>query len=138
MTVEFTQEATQRLQSDNFGWLTTVAKSGQPIPRLVWFYFDGSDVFVYTQPSAAKVRHIRDHPRVSLSLDSDGSGAGIVAVGGEATIDAQDSDPRDDAPYWQKYGAYSDQIGLTDAMGAYNLRLRISVDKLWVTPAQPE
>jgi hypothetical protein len=22
------------------GWPTTVAKSGQPVPRLVWFYFD--------------------------------------------------------------------------------------------------
>jgi hypothetical protein len=31
-----------------------------------------------------------------------------------------------------------EQIGLADALGGYSLRLRISVDKLWVTPAQPE
>ena len=43
MAVEFTQEVTKRLESDQYGWLTTVAKSGQPVPRLVWFYFDGSD-----------------------------------------------------------------------------------------------
>ncbi len=52
-----------------------MAKSGQPVPKLVWFYFDGTDVIVYTEPGAAKVRHIRAHPQVSLNLDSDGNGA---------------------------------------------------------------
>ena len=138
MSVEIPAEVTHRLTSDQFGWLTTVAKSGQPVPRLVWFYFDGADVVVYTEPNAAKVRHVRNHPRVSLSLDSDGQGSGIVAVGGVATVDDEDSDPRDDAPYWAKYSALAEQIGLADALGSYNLRLRISVDKVWTTPAQPE
>ena len=84
MAIEFTQEVSSRLESDHYGWLTTVAKSGQPVPRLVWFYFDGSDVIVYSMPNAAKVRHIKNHPRVSLNLDSDGNGAGIIVVGGEA------------------------------------------------------
>ena len=89
MTVEFTQEVTSRLESDHYGWLTTVAKSGQPVPKLVWFYFDGADVVVYTMPNAAKVRHITNHPRVSLNLDSDGNGGGIIVVGGEARVDAR-------------------------------------------------
>ncbi len=72
MAIELPQEVTQRLTTDHFGWLTTVANSGQPVPRLVWFYFDGADVTLYTEPGAAKVRHIRNHPRVSLNLDSDG------------------------------------------------------------------
>jgi PPOX class probable F420-dependent enzyme len=88
MAVEFTHEVSSRLQADQYGWLTTVAKSGQPAPRLVWFHFDGKDIVVYSMPNAAKVRHIANHPRVSLNLDSDGNGAGIVVVGGEATIDA--------------------------------------------------
>ncbi len=138
MTVEFTQEVTQRLQSDHYGWLTTVAKSGQPVPRLVWFYFDGSDVVVYSGPSAAKVRHIRNHPRVSLNLDSDGNGSGIIVVGGIATVDSEDSDPREDGPYWEKYADDAERFGLTEALAGFNLRLRISVDKVWVTPAEPE
>lgn len=137
MAVEFTEEVSRRLESDQFGWLTTVARSGQPVPRLVWFYFDGADVIVYTQPSAAKVRHIRNHPQVSLNLDSDGQGAGIIVLGGTATVDSEDSDPREDAPYWRKYAEQAEQIGLTDAMGAYSLRLRISVDKVWTTPTEP-
>jgi hypothetical protein len=35
MTVEFTQEVSDRLSSDKYGWLTTVAKSGQPVPDSV-------------------------------------------------------------------------------------------------------
>lgn len=136
MAIEFTQEVSSRLDADHYGWLTTVAKSGQPVPRLVWFYFDGTDVIVYSMPEAAKVRHIANHPRVSLNLDSDGNGAGVVAVGGEATIDATDSDPRKDSAYWKKYEADAAQFGLTDAIGNFSTRLRISIDKVWTTPAE--
>jgi hypothetical protein len=96
MTVEFTQEVTSRLKSDHYGWLTTVAKSGQPVPR------------------------------VSVNLDSDGNGGGgVIVVGGEARVDATDADPREDGPYWTKYEGDAAQFGLTDAMGGYNTRLRI-------------
>lgn len=136
MTADFTQEVTDRLNADHYGWLTTVAKSGQPVPRLIWFFFDGSDVVIYTMPSAAKVTHVKRHPRVSLNLDSNGQGGGIVVVGGEASIDAEGVDCRDDAPYWAKYGAAADQFGLTDSMGSYSTRLRIAIDKVWTTPTE--
>jgi PPOX class probable F420-dependent enzyme len=58
MAVVFTREVSERLRSDHHGWLTTVAKSGQPVPRLVWFYFDGTDVIVYSMSGTAKVRLI--------------------------------------------------------------------------------
>ena len=136
MAIEFTQEVSSRLESDHYGWLTTVAKSGQPVPRLVWFYFDGSDVIVYSMPNAAKVRHVKNHPRVSLNLDSDGSGAGIIIVGGEARVDAVDVDGREDGPFWAKYKADAEQFGITEAFAAYNTRLRITVDKVWTTPTE--
>lgn len=136
MAGELTREVTNRLETDHFGWLTTVAKSGQPVPRLVWFFFDGADVVVYSQPGAGKVRHIGNHPRVSLNLDSDGRGGGIIVVGGEARIDAEGVDCREDAPYWRKYAEMSDQAGLTDAMGDYSTRLRFTIDKVWTTPTE--
>ena len=136
MTVEFTQEVSSRLESDQYGWLTTVAKSGQPVPRLVWFYFDGADVIVYSMPNAAKVRHIKAHPLVSLNLDSGGDGAGIIAVGGEATIDAVDVDGRADGPFWAKYKADAEGFGLTEAFAAYSTRIKITVDKVWTTPTE--
>ncbi|KAA0099343.1 TIGR03667 family PPOX class F420-dependent oxidoreductase [Mycolicibacterium sp. P1-5] len=136
MATELTSEVADRLNTDAYGWLTTVAKSGQPVPKLVWFFFDGTDVIVYTAPSSAKVRHIQVHPRVSLNLDSDGNGGGIIVVGGTATVDGEDADPRHDTPYWAKYGAISDQFGLTESMAGFNLRLRISIDKVWTTPTE--
>lgn len=135
-TAELTPDVTDRLESDHCGWLTTVAKSGQPVPRLVWFYFDGTDVVVYTMPNAAKVRHIDNHPRVSLNLDSDGNGGGIVVVGGNAVVDEVGVDPRRDGPYWDKYKADAEQFGLTEAMGTYSTRLRIAIEKVWTTPTE--
>ena len=136
MAIEVSQEVVDRLTGDDYGWLTTVAKSGQPVPKLVWFFFDGTDIVIYTEPNSAKVRHIRSHPRVSLNLDSDSNGGGIVVVGGTATVDSEDTDPRDDAPYWAKYAYAAAQFGLTEAMAGYHLRLRISIDKVWTTPTE--
>ncbi len=136
MSIELTQEVSDRLVGDHYGWLTTVARSGQPVPKLVWFYFDGADIVIYSEPAAAKVRHIRAHPRVSLNLDSDGNGSGIIVVGGTAAVDSEDADPRDDEPYWAKYAGAAAKFGLTEAMGGYHLRLRISIDKVWTTPTE--
>jgi PPOX class probable F420-dependent enzyme len=137
MTVELTQEVSDRLSSDPYGWLTTVAKSGQPVPRLVWFYFDGKDVIVYSEPNAAKVRHIKAHPRVSLNLDSDGNGAGIIIGGGNATVDADGADPLQDEQYRAKYGELAASFGFSEEfLAAYNTRLKISIDKVWTTPTE--
>jgi PPOX class probable F420-dependent enzyme len=135
MTVEFTQEVSDRLSSAKYGWLTTVAKSGQPVPRLVWFYFDGNEVAVYSEPTGAKVRHIKAHPRVSLNLDSDGNGAGIIIVGGIARVDAEGADPLQDERYLAKYSEYAASLGFSNEfLAAYNTRLKIAVDKVWTTP----
>jgi PPOX class probable F420-dependent enzyme len=136
MAVEFTQEVSDRLESDKYGWLTTVAKSGQPVPRLVWFYRDGTDLIVYSMPNAAKVRHIDAHSRVSLNLDSDGNGAGIIVVGGNAVVDEVGVDPRTDHAYWAKYEGDAEQFGMTEAIANYSTRLRIGIDKVWTTPTE--
>jgi PPOX class probable F420-dependent enzyme len=136
MSVELTQEVSHRLRSDNFGWLTTVAKSGQPVPRLVWFYFDGTTLTVYTLPQAAKVAHVKAHPQVSLNLDSDGSGGGIIVIGGTATIDATDVNCRDDEPYWAKYRVLAEQLESNEGMSmdAFSTRLAITPTRVWTTP----
>jgi PPOX class probable F420-dependent enzyme len=104
------------------------------VPKLIWFYFDGAAVVIYTVPGAAKVAHVQRHPRVSLNLDSDGNGSGIVVIGGEATIDATDVDCRTDEPYWAKYAESAAKFGLTEAMAGYSTRLKITIDKVWTTP----
>ncbi|WP_421841820.1 TIGR03667 family PPOX class F420-dependent oxidoreductase [Mycobacterium sp.] len=134
MSFELTQEISSRLGSDHYGWLTTVAKSGQPVPRLVWFYFDGTDLTVYSKPQAAKVAHIKAHPQVSLNLDSDGDSGGIVVVGGTAAVVATDVDCREDEPYWAKYHDEAVDFGLTETIAAYSTRLKITPTRVWTTP----
>jgi PPOX class probable F420-dependent enzyme len=134
MTVELTQEVSSRLRSDNYGWLTTVAKSGQPVPRLIWFYFDGADLTVYTTPRAAKVAHVKAHPEVSLNLDSNGNGGGIIVVGGIGTVDATDVNCQEDEPYWAKYSEEAAKFGMTEAMTTYSTRLKITPTRVWTTP----
>ncbi|BAX91222.1 TIGR03667 family PPOX class F420-dependent oxidoreductase [Mycobacterium shigaense] len=136
MGIEFTQEVSSRLETDNFGWLTTVAKSGQPIPRLVWFYFDGTRLTVYSMPQAGKVAHIKGHPRVSLNLDSDGNGGGIIVIGGTATVDATDVNCKDDERYWAKYGEAAKELEATEgiSMDAFSTRLAIIPTRVWTTP----
>jgi PPOX class probable F420-dependent enzyme len=135
MTAELTQEVSTRLADDYHGWLTTVAKSGQPVPKLIWFYFDGAALVVYSMPEAAKLAHIRRHPQVSLNLDSVGNGDGVVVIGGTATIDAEDANPADDEPFWTKYSGTAEQLGITDAIASYSTRIKISIDKVWTTPS---
>ncbi|QUR66531.1 TIGR03667 family PPOX class F420-dependent oxidoreductase [Mycobacterium spongiae] len=134
MSVELTQEVSSRLTSDHYGWLTTVARSGRPVPRLVWFYFDGTNLSVYSMPKAAKIAHINSHPEVSLNLDSDGNGGGIVVVGGTAAVAATDVDCRDDEPYWAKYRDDAAAFGLTEAIAAYSTLLKITPSRVWTTP----
>jgi PPOX class probable F420-dependent enzyme len=136
MSVELTEEVSSRLGSDNFGWLTTVAKSGQPVPRLVWFYFDGTKLTVYSMPQAGKVAHIKAHPQVSLNLDSDGNGGGIIVIGGTAAVDATDVNCKDDEPYWAKYGAAAKELEATEgiSMDAFSTRLAITPTRVWTTP----
>jgi PPOX class probable F420-dependent enzyme len=104
------------------------------VPRLIWFYYDGTDLTVYTMPNAAKVAHIEARPQVSLNLDSDGNGGGIIVIGGIAAVDETGVDCRNDEPYWAKYREEADQFGLTDGMASYSTRLRIAPTKVWTTP----
>jgi len=139
VAVELAQEVSRRLESDRLGWLTTVAKSGQPVPRLVWFFFDGEDLTVYSTPNAAKVAHIKAHPRVSLNLDSDGKNYGVVVVGGEARVDAVDVDPLADEQFQAKYAEFASSLGMgMEFLAAFNTRLKVKIDKVWSTTAPVE
>ena len=101
----------------------------------MWFYFDGACLVVYSMPNAAKVRHIQNNPRVSLNLDSNGNGAGVIVVGGEARVDTENFDPRADSAFWAKYKGDAERFGLTEGYAAYSTRLRVGIDKVWTTPA---
>jgi hypothetical protein len=73
---------------------------------------------------------------VSLNLDSDGNGGGIIVIGGTAVVDATGVDCRDDAPYWAKYGEFAKELESAEgiSMAAFSTRLAITPTKAWTTP----
>jgi hypothetical protein len=74
---------------------------------------------------------------VSLNLDSDGNGAGIIIVGGNATVDAEGANPLEDGQYRAKYGELAASFGFSkEFLASYSTRLRIGVDKVWTTPTE--
>ena len=129
-------DVVKMLTGARYAWLTTVNSAGMPVPVLVWFHFDGSTLTVYSQPRAARVTHIFEHPEVSLHLESDGVGGNLVIVGGHAAVTAQWVDPRADERFWAKYHVEADVVGLSEAIAKYSTRVTITPTTMWTTIPQ--
>ena len=78
--------ADRRLRSDLYAWLTTVGGDMQPHSSLVLFYWNGSDVLVYTIPDRRKVGNIESHSKVSVNLNAEPDGGGVVTLAGTARL----------------------------------------------------
>jgi len=100
-----------RLRSEPIIWLTTVTPAGQPQSSAVWFLWDGAEFLIYGSKKGPKTPNIEANPRVSLHLDGNGSGGGIVTFEGTARIDPDGPPPADVADYVAKYGALIDSYG---------------------------
>lgn len=104
-----------------------------PTPTLVWFRFDGSAVTVYTPPHSGRITDVFEHPEVSLHLESDGVGSGLVIIGGRAVVSAEGVDPREDKDYWAKYHLEAEISGLTEAITGFSARITITPTTVWTT-----
>jgi PPOX class probable F420-dependent enzyme len=120
----------ERFTNDRIGWLTTVAADGTPQTSPIWFLWTEDDILIYSLDSP-RARNIASHPRVSLHLDGNGMGGGIVVIEGSAAID-EDAPSSDDNPeYLAKYGPVMDGNGWTPEWFAerYSVPIRIAVTK---------
>jgi PPOX class probable F420-dependent enzyme len=127
-TSEFGARAARHLRTDIVVWLTTVTPSGAPSPNPVWFLWDGADtVQVHSLPDAARVRHLRTNPLVTLSFDGDGRGGDIVVLSGRAEL--HPDDPTADAVpgYVAKYGEHITRIHHTPRSFAERYSLPVVV-----------
>ena len=129
---EFGARAARHLREEIVVWLTTVTPSGTPLPRPVWFHWDGDDsVRVHSRPGA-RVRNVEANPRVTLHFGGDGRGGDIVVFTGRAEVDAEAPSAEHDGDYRAKYDAQIAGIGLTPATFAqrYSVPLRIRLTRL--------
>jgi len=119
--------AVDRLRNDRVGWLTTVAGDGTPKTTPVWFLWSDDEVLVYSLESA-RVANLAARPRVSLNLDGNGLGGGIVVVEGTARIDRTATSADHNPGYLAKYRAVLDEYGWTPEWfaGRYCVPIRIT------------
>ena len=81
--------AEQRLRDEAVIWLTTVNSDGQPQTSPVGYVWDGARFLIISKPGIAKVRNLRDNPRVALHLDLDGDAEefSVLTIEGVAELD---------------------------------------------------
>jgi PPOX class probable F420-dependent enzyme len=119
--------ARERLRSDVIGWLTTVTPDGQPQTFPIWFLWEDGEALIYSDRRAKRNLNIGANPRVSLHLNDDGSGGGIVVLEGEARIDPAAPGCPEHAGYLAKYGEkIRASFGSAEEMATiYNVPIRI-------------
>ena len=129
---EFGARVAAHLRDEIVVWFTSVTPAGAPLPRPVWFVWDGAEsVLIYSQPGA-RVRNIEANPRVTLNFGGNGRGGDIVVISGRATADG-DAPPADaNADYLAKYDADIARIGLTPEMFAarYSVPVRVAFTRV--------
>jgi PPOX class probable F420-dependent enzyme len=103
----------RRLRQEHIIWLTTVDSHGTPQPRPVWFHWDGQTVLIFSQPTAAKVRHIAHNTRVALNFHTDADGGDVGVLIGEAHVAQEPVPPGRIKAYLRKYREGIKSIGMT-------------------------
>lgn len=92
-----------RLADELIIWMTTVSPAGQPQPAPVWFWWDGSQVLVYSGTGGVRLRNLAVNPQVALHLDGNGTGGDVVIIEGEARHDPQAPPAHQHPEYVAKY-----------------------------------
>ncbi len=124
---EFGARVARHLREEVVVWMTTVTPEGSPLPRPVWFIWDGAEsVVMYSRPSA-RVRNLEANPRVTLNFDGDGGGGDIVVLSGTAAVDPDIPPVHRADEYVEKYDERIAGLGMTPETFAerYSVPLRI-------------
>jgi PPOX class probable F420-dependent enzyme len=131
-TSAFGARVARHLREEIVVWMTTVTPRGAPVPRPVWFIWDGAEsVLMYSQPKL-RIRNLEANSRVALNFDGDGDGGDIVVLSGTAAVDRELPSANDDPAYLDKYDEHIARIGMTPETFAreYSVPVRIRLTGL--------
>ena len=126
-STEFGARAARRLREEVVAWMTTVTADGSPLPRPIWFLWDGDgSAVMYSRPSP-RVRNIEANPRVTLHFDGDGGGGDIIVFTGTAAVDPELPGADQSPEYVEKYDELIARLGMTPKSfaAAYRVPVRI-------------
>lgn len=127
ITTSFSQNMLWRLRTERIIWLTTISSHLIPQPRPVWFYWDGEEFLIYSQPNTRKLVHIEKYPGVSLHFDGDGMGGNIMVFAGEARVDLSMPSVIDNDNYVEKYleGFARTNMSVEGFSQSYSIPIRV-------------
>jgi PPOX class probable F420-dependent enzyme len=122
----------ERLRSNTMIWINTVRPDGRPHSAAVWFFWDGSNFFIFSRPNTQKVRNLRQNTNVVLALDDTKNGDDVIQVEGKAELLENNSGVSATLPaFVAKYDRMFKSMGSTpEAMAAeYSQAIRITPTK---------
>ena len=93
---ELDQNQTQFLEQPFVGVATTLRKDGSPHSTVVWVDVDNGNLSFNTAVGRAKERHIRENPKVALTVVDPQDAYKWVSVSGEAELTTEGADPQID------------------------------------------
>jgi len=105
--------ARELLDARHVASLATENPDGSIHMVAVWYWFDGTHVFVATSSRSRKARNLRSNPKVSLMVDArDPAASRGITITGTAEIVTADSAQKSNAEIHRKYLSVA---ALTDA-----------------------
>ncbi len=131
LSSEFAARVDQRLREAEIIWLTTVTPEGAPQPNPVWFFWDGEEIILYSQPGAYRIRNLKLNPKVALHLEgADVLGHNVIVLTGEAKLHPGYKAPH--PGYVKKYERFLPelQVTLEELSAAYSVEIRIKPGKI--------
>jgi PPOX class probable F420-dependent enzyme len=134
VTFELTDQIKRHLLDDRVVWLTTVSPTGRPMPRPVWFFWDGSHILIYSLNTAARLANIRANANVSVHFNSTVEGEDAVELSAVAEIVGSPLLPSANALYMAKYGRDIEEapdFDLESVDREYDSLIRIAPIRSW-------
>ncbi len=89
---KLSEDAKELLRQPIHAWATTVRPDGSLHSTVVWVDVDGDDVIFNTAVGRAKERHLREDPRVSVSVLDPKDAYRLVSVSGTARLELEGAD----------------------------------------------
>ncbi|REF00043.1 PPOX class F420-dependent oxidoreductase [Thermomonospora umbrina] len=89
---KLTDDAKALLRRPLHGWATTVRPDGSLHSTVVWVDVDGDEVIVNTAVGRAKDRHLKNDPRLSVSVLDPDDDYHYVSVSGTVTLELEGAD----------------------------------------------
>ncbi len=120
---------TKRLQEETVIWFTSVTPRGAPVSNPVWFYWDGDDIVVYSQPGSHRVHNLQTNPKVSLNLQGvDSMGNNVVIIQGEAKL--KPGNRAIPEAYWAKYRGLLTSMSEEQMIAEYSVEIRVKLKRV--------